>query len=123
MSKQSETQGQTTHNKDDKHPHRKKVQIAKTDESSLKKPQRIGAVQAKKHITIFPMRERRKNLPLSERKQVTIGEFVYKRSEGHLGLSGKWYKLQKGENVADAIRKRGEKEVIVDSLPIKEKEG
>jgi len=122
MSKQSDTQGQTTHSEDDKHPHRKKVQIAETDESSLKKS-RIGAVRAKKHITIFPMRERRKKLPLSERKQVTIGEFVYKRSKGHLRLEGKWYKLYKGENVADAIRKRGEKEVLVDLLPIEEKEG
>ncbi len=117
MSKQTDTQGQTTQNKDDKHPHRRKVQIAKTDESSLKKPQRIGAVQAEKHITIFPIRERRKNLPLSERSQVTIGEFVYKRSKARVGspLYGKWYKLQKGKSLEDAV--------LVDSLPIEEKEG
>lgn len=60
MSKQAKTQGETTHNKDDEHPHRKKIQIAKTNESFVKRPQRIGAVAAKKHITIFPIKERRK---------------------------------------------------------------
>ena len=64
MGKQTDIQGQATHDKDDKHPYTKKIQVAKTAESSMKKPQRkpqrIGAVAAKKHVTIFTIKERRK---------------------------------------------------------------
>jgi len=63
MSEEKDIQGQTTHNKEDKHPYHKKIQIARINESSVRRPQqpqRIGAVAAKKHLTIFPIRERRK---------------------------------------------------------------
>ena len=60
MSEQSDAQGQITYNKNDKHPHRRKVQTARTNESSLKKPQRLGAVAARKHVTAFSIRESRK---------------------------------------------------------------
>jgi hypothetical protein len=88
---------------------------------AMSKPERFRKRVAKKHVTRFPVKERRNNLPRSERNQVTIGEFVYKRSKGHAGLSGKGYKLYKGEKVEDAIRMRGVKEVIVDWFPVKGK--
>ena len=65
---------------------------------------------AKKHLTIFPVRERRKNLPLSERSQITIGEYIYVRSRAVAGspLYGKWYKK----------RKNGTEIEIVDYPPV-----
>lgn len=119
MSKQTDVEGQTTRNMDDKHPYRRKVQRAKTNELFLKKPQRIRAVKAKKHLTISPIKERRKNLELNERKQVTRGEFVYKRCETS-GYKDKWYKLYKGEKREDAIKIRGHghiEAILVDSPP------
>jgi hypothetical protein len=118
VKKQASRQGETTHNKDDKHPHRKKVQIVKSNRSFVRKPKRIGAVAAKKHITLFTIRERRKGV----RNQVTIDEFVYKRSNAREGspLYGKWYKLHKGESVEEAIHTRGKEAVIVDSPPVQE---
>jgi len=112
MSKQKDEQGETTFNPHDKKPHRRKVQVSKPVESSVRKPYRLGAVAAKKHITIFPIRARRKNLPISERSQVTIGDFVYKRSRSQLGY-GKWHKYRKGDNrILDTV----------DSLPTEDTE-
>jgi len=115
MSEQSDAQGEATFNPHDKEPHRKKVQISKSPELFVKKPKRLRAVVAKKHLTVFPISERRKNLPLSERSQVTMGEFVYKRSKARKGspLYGKWYRLHKGESLEHAV--------LIDSLPIEEK--
>lgn len=115
-SKQKDAQGETTFNPHDREPHRRKVQLSKSPELIAKKPKRLGAVVAKKHLTIFPIGERRKNLPLSERSQVTIGEFVYKKSKARVGspLYGKWHKYSKGENVILAT---------VDLLPTEENEG
>jgi len=78
----------------------------------MRKPKRLGAVAAKKHVTFFTIRKRKKGLPLSERNQVTVGEFVYKRSRARLGspLYGKWWKRRKGEKEA----------VLVDSPPVQE---
>lgn len=123
MSEQTDTQGQTTYNKGDKHPYRRKVQLAKKNVPTPIKTMTVTiAPKGRKYVYSYERRCPRKNLPLSERKQVTIGEFVYKRCKT-FGYEDKWYKLYKGEKVDDAIRKRGEKEVIVDSLPIEEKEG
>lgn len=47
MSKQSDTEEQTTFNPHDKDPYRRKVQLSKSTESSVKKPKRLGAVAAK----------------------------------------------------------------------------
>jgi hypothetical protein len=107
--------GELTKDIHDDEPHRRKVQTAKTDESFLGKPRRIGAVVAKKHMTIFPIRERRKGVT----NQVTKGEFIYKRSDAREDspLYGKWYKLRKGENAEDAIKNRGLEGVLVDSPP------
>lgn len=109
-SKQKDAQGETTFNPHDGEPHRRKLQLSKSPELFAKKPKRLGAVVAKKHLTIFPIGERRKNLSLNERSQVTIGEFVYKRSKARVGspLYGKWHKYRKGENLIVAT---------VDSLP------
>ena len=114
--RQASTQGEVTSDPHDKGPHRRKVQTAKSDESFVRKPKRLGAVVAKKHVTVFPIRERRKGV----RNQVTIGEFVYKRSDAREGspLFGKWYKLHKGESVEEAIHTRGKEAVIVDSPPV-----
>jgi hypothetical protein len=99
--KQTDIQGQTTHDKNDKHPYVKKIQIAKTAESSLKKPQRIRVVSAKKHLTISTVNEPRRNLPLNEKSQVTKNGYVYRRSKARKGspLYGKWHKYLKGSNV------------------------
>lgn len=111
MGKQADTQGETTFNPHDKDPHRRKVQISKSDELFVRKPKRLGAVAAGKHLTVFPIRERRKGV----RNQVTIDEFVYTRSKARGGspLYGKWYKLRKGESVKEAI--------LVDSPPVEVK--
>lgn len=116
MSKQTDAQGETTFNPQDKDPHRRKVQLSKSTESSVRKltkPSRIGAVAAKKYVAVFSIRERRKNLPLTERNQVTIGEFVYKKSKSQYPpLYGKWHKHRKGDNrILETV----------DSLPIEEK--
>jgi len=127
MSKQSDAKGELTWNPHDKHPHRRKVQRTKAERKFLGgrvKPMRLGAVHARKHLSVFPIRERRKGLPLSERNQVTIGEFVYKRSRGRLGspLYGKWYKLRKGESAKEAIAREGSLEaILVDSPPVERK--
>ena len=73
-------------------------------------PRRQGAVAAKKHLTIFPIRERRKGLLLSERSQITIDEYVYTRSRAVPGspLYGKWYKK----------RKNGAEVEIIDYPPV-----
>jgi len=113
VSKQTDAQGETTFNPHDKDPHRRKVQLSKSTESSVRKPSRTGAVKAKKHVDVFSIRERRKNLPLTERNQVTIGEFVYKKSKSQYPpLYGKWHKHRKGDNrILETV----------DSLPIEEK--
>lgn len=96
MSKQSDKEGQTTLNPHDGEPNRRKVQLSKSVESPVKKinsePYRIGAVAAKMHVTVFAIRARRKNIPLDERRQITIGEFVYRRH------GSKWDKYRKGDN-------------------------
>jgi hypothetical protein len=123
---QADTQGQTTYNKDDKHPHRRKVQRAKQDVPAPVKTMTVTiAPQGRKYVYSYERRYPRKNLPLSEKSQVTIGKVVYKKSNAREDspLHGKWYKLYKGESIEDAIKKRGEKEVLVDSPPIEEKEG
>ena len=122
-SEQADTQGQATYNKDDKHPHRRKVQRAKPDVPIPVKTMTVTiAPKGRKYLYRYKRRYPRRNLPLSERKQVTIGEFVYKKCET-FGHRDKWYKLYKRESITDAIRKRGEKEVLVDLPPIEEKEG
>jgi len=121
MSKQTDTQGQTTYNKDDKHPYRRKVQLAKENVSIPIKTMTVTIVpKGRKYVYSYKRRYPRKNLPLREKSQVTKGEFVYKKSNAREGsrLHGKWYKLYKGESIEDAIKKRGEEAVLVDSLPI-----
>lgn len=113
MSKQSDAEGELTYDPNDKHPHRRKVKMTKTEETFHRrkvKPVRLGALVAGKHLTIFPISERRKGLPLSERSQITIGDYVYKRSRARPGspLYGKWYKRRKGEREA----------ILVDSPPV-----
>ena len=108
MSKHADTQGETTFNPHDKDPHRRKVQISKSDKLFVRKePKRLGAVRAGKHLTFFSIRKRRKGI----RNQVTIGEFVYTRSKAREGspLYGKWHKRRKGESIKEAI--------LVDSPP------
>jgi len=122
-SEQADMQGQATYNKDDKHPNRRKVQCAKQDVPTPVKTMTVTiAPEGRKYLYRYKRRYPRKNLPLSERKQVTTGGFVYKKCET-FGHRDKWYKLYKGESITDAIRKRGEKEVLVDSFSIEEKEG
>jgi len=115
--KQASMQGEVTSDINDKDPHRRKVQTAKSGKSFARK-KRLGAVAAKRHVTIFPLKERRKNV----RNQIMIGKFVYKRSGARKGspLYGKWYKLHKGENVEEAMHRRGKEVVIVDSPPREE---
>jgi hypothetical protein len=101
---QSDAEGELTPNAHDKHPYRRKVQRTKAEKRFVGRraqPVRLGAVAAGKHLTIFPIRERRKGLPLSERNRVTVGEYVYKRSKARPGspLYGKWHKYRKGENI------------------------
>ena len=95
MSRQSDKEGQTTFDPHDKDPYRRKVQLSKPTEPPVKKldseQYRIGAVAAKKHVTVFTISARRKNIPLDERRQITIGEFVYRRQ------GSKWGKYHKGD--------------------------
>jgi hypothetical protein len=113
--KQASTQGEVTSDVGDKDPFRRKIQTIKSAELFGKKPKQLGAVAAKKHVTVFSVNERRKDV----RNQITIGNFVYKRSGARVGspLYDKWYKLYKGESVEEAIKRRGKEEVIVDSPP------
>jgi len=114
-SEQADAQGEMTHNKDDKHPHRRKVQVAIHRTSSPRK-KLLATRTTGKHVTVFERRYPRKNLPLSEKSQVTIGEFVYKRSKAREDspLCGKWHKYRKGENrILETVS----------SLPKEEKEG
>ncbi len=100
MSKQTDTQGETTFNQHDKHPHRKKVQRAKEKVPIPTKTMTITiAPKGRKYVYSFERRYPRKNLPLSERSQVTKGEFVYKKSKSQYPpLYGKWHKYRKGDN-------------------------
>ena len=72
MSRQSDKEGQTTFDPHDKDPYRRKVQLSKPTEPPVKKldseQYRIGAVAAKKHVTVFTISARRKNIPLDERR-------------------------------------------------------
>lgn len=116
MSKESSTQAETTYDPHDKDPHRRKVHISKPNELFVRKkpePKRLGAIKAGKHLTVFSVKKRRKGI----RNQVTIGEFVYKRSKARLGspLYGKWYKLHKGETITEAIKNRRLDTILVDS--------
>jgi len=102
---QSVAEGELTSNSHDKHPYRRKVQRTKAEERFLGRRVEPVRLQARlspsgKVLNIFPVRERRKGLPLSERNQVTIGEYVYKRSRSlYSPLCGKWHKYRKGENI------------------------
>jgi hypothetical protein len=115
--KQASTQGEVTSDVGDKDPFRRKIQTIK---SALfaKKPERLGAVATKKHVTIFSISERRRGV----RNKITTGNFVYKRSGARKGspLYDKWYKLYKGESVEEAIKRRGKEAVIVDLPPSSE---
>jgi hypothetical protein len=108
MGKQSDAEGELTSDAHDRHPYRRKVQRTKTEKrfyGRKTEPVRLGAVTAGKVLTIFPIRERRRGLPLSERNQITIGDYVYKRSKARSGspLYGKWYKIRRGQSLSEAV--------------------
>jgi hypothetical protein len=116
MSKEATTQAEATREPHDKHPHRRKAQVAIHKTYAPRKKILVKRT-AGKHITVFERAWPRKGLPLSERNQVTIGDFVYKKSKGRGKLAGKWYKLRKGEKLEDIIKDRGLEAVLVDRPP------
>jgi hypothetical protein len=113
MKKEAATQAEATRERDDKHPHRRKVQVA-IHKTHAPHKKIIVKRTAGKHISVFERRWPRKGLSLNERNQVTVGDFVYKKSKGRGKLAGKWYKLRRGEKLEDAIKNRGLEAVLVD---------